>query len=153
MGLPRIRSAALAPGWGKGTKVVGALVLTGTLHESFPSSRQHSQSHPKPTSPQFHIIYDDLFETVHASASETPASWPNIFTLNHFNSDFDDEDFVPTLPDKWLTPVKLSQQQQREQIQCSQDGAPSADDQHAIAPDDNEMQPERVLPALPGALY
>jgi hypothetical protein len=61
------------------------------------------------TSPQFHAVYDDLFETVHASATEVPASWPDLFTFNCFKSDFDDEDFLPTSPDEWLTPIKLSQ--------------------------------------------
>jgi hypothetical protein len=38
--------------------------------------------------------------------------WPDLFTFSRFKPDFDDEDFVPTLPDKWLTPVELSQQKQ-----------------------------------------
>ena len=57
-------------------------------------------------SPQFHIIYDDL--------SEPPATWPELVTFNRFRSDFDDEDFVPSLADEWLTPVELGQRQQDE---------------------------------------
>jgi hypothetical protein len=78
-------------------------------------------------SPQFHVVYDKLFETVHDSALETPASWPDLFTFNGFKSDYDNENFLPTLPDEWLTPVKLSQHKQQEQVQHSQDGAMSAD--------------------------
>ena len=61
------------------------------------------------TSPQFHVVYDNLFETVHASASEDPASGPDLFASSHFKSEFDDEAFVPTLPYEWLTPVDMSQ--------------------------------------------
>ena len=60
-------------------------------------------------SPQFCIVYDNLFETVHVSASDDPASGPDLFTFIHFKSDFDDEAFVPTLPYEWLTPVDMSQ--------------------------------------------
>jgi hypothetical protein len=80
-------------------------------------------------SPQFHVVYDDLFETVHSSALEVPDSWPDLFTFNQFRSNFDDENFVPDLTDEWLTPVELSRRQQVEQTQRSQDGAPSTDDQ------------------------
>ena len=50
------------------------------------------------TSPQFRIVYDNLFENVHASASEAPASWPDLFTFSRLKSDFDNDDFVSTLP-------------------------------------------------------
>jgi hypothetical protein len=103
-------------------------------------------------SPQFHVIYDDLFETVHTSALETPASWPDLFTFNCFKSDYDDEDFVPTLSDKWLTPVKLSQHQQQKQVQRSQDGVTPANDPHIPAPDDdNSVQPQRAPLLQPNA--
>jgi hypothetical protein len=61
---------------------------------------------------QFHVMYNDLFETAHASPSEAPASWPNLFTFSRFKSDFDDKNFIPFLPNEWLTPVELSQQKQ-----------------------------------------
>ena len=45
-------------------------------------------------SPQFHVIYDNLFKTVHASASKPPASWPYLFTFSCFKSDFHNEEFL-----------------------------------------------------------
>jgi hypothetical protein len=97
-------------------------------------------------SPQFHVVYDDLFETVHASALEAPASWPDLFTFSRFKSDFDDEDFVPTLPDEWLTPIELTHRQQQEQAQRSQDGPnPVVEEPHAPEPDD-ELLPQRAPP-------
>jgi hypothetical protein len=102
-------------------------------------------------SPQFHVVYDDLFETVHASAEEAPASWPDLFTFNRFKSDYDDEDFVPALPDEWLTPVELSQRQRQEQVQRSQDGSNPVDDPYIPAPDDDEMPFQRAPPEQPDA--
>jgi hypothetical protein len=96
-------------------------------------------------SPQFHMVYDDFFQTVHATALEAPASWADLFTLSWFKSDYDDKDFVPTLPDEWLTPIELNQRQHQEQVQRSQDGPSSADATHIPEPDD-EMQPQRAPP-------
>ena len=83
--------------------------------------------HTNHISPQFHVIYDDLFETVHSSPSTVPASWPDLVILHRFKSDFDDEDFVPDLAEGWLTPVELSQRQQ-DDARRSQDGIPGEDD-------------------------
>ncbi len=96
-------------------------------------------------SPQSHVVYADLCEIVNASSLAAPASWPDLFTFNRFKLDFDDEDFVPSLPDKWLTPVELSQRQQQEQTRRSQDGANPVDNPHIPEPND-EMQPQRAPP-------
>jgi hypothetical protein len=93
-------------------------------------------------SPQFHVLYDDLFETVHASASKAPASWSDLFTFIRFKSDYGDADFVPTLPDEWLTPVELSQRQQQEQAQRSQDGEAPLDDSYIPEPNGDETPPQ-----------
>jgi hypothetical protein len=71
----------------------------------------------------------------------------------YLQSDFEDEDFVPTLPDKWLTPVKLSQPQQRDRGQRSQNGALPTDNPHLLAPDDGALQTlrEQLPTAVPGA--
>ena len=100
-------------------------------------------------SPQFHVVYDDLFETVHASATEAPASWPDLFTFNCFKSDYNDEDFVPSLPDEWLTPVELAHQQQRDQAQRSHDGALPSDG--PPIPDNNAARLQRAPYELPGS--
>ena len=93
--------------------------------------------------PQFHVVYGNLFESVHASSSEAPASCPGLFTFSCFKSDFFDEYFVPTLPYEWLT----SQQQQRERTHCSQYG-PVIDD-ILYVPDTNYymLLPDRAPPA------
>jgi hypothetical protein len=72
-------------------------------------------------SPQFHVIYDGMFETVHSGEEVQRASWPDLIIFNRFKSDYNDNDFVPELADEWLTPVELSHRQQREQARQNGD--------------------------------
>ena len=55
-------------------------------------------------SPQFHLVYDDYFETVHSDETSVPTSWPELLTWNTFRSSFDDGATVPALTEDWLSP-------------------------------------------------
>ena len=59
-------------------------------------------------SPQFHVIYDSLFQTVHSAEGKPPTEWPDILVFDCFCSDFDDSYFVPELAGECLTPVDLA---------------------------------------------
>ena len=48
-------------------------------------------------SPQFHVVYEDAFETVHSGDDVTPDSWPDLLILTRFKSDYDESNFVPEL--------------------------------------------------------
>ena len=54
-------------------------------------------------SPQYHIVYDDNFQTVHCSEDIQPLMWEDFVTFNTFCSDFDPDDYVPELSTEWLT--------------------------------------------------
>ena len=58
-------------------------------------------------SPQFHCVYDDFFETIDSTDEQEPAVWPELVVVQSFRSEFNDEDYVPQLPDEWLTPAEL----------------------------------------------
>jgi hypothetical protein len=142
---PRLQDGGKVPKWEPRSRQ-GQYMGSSPLHASTVGLVRNLRTNH--ISPQFHVVYDDLFETVHASASETPASWPDLFTFNRFKSDFDDKDFVPTLPDEWLTPVELSQRQQQDRVQRSQDEALPPEKPHVLAPDDRELQSQqRASPA------
>jgi hypothetical protein len=53
-------------------------------------------------SPQFHVVYDDYFATVHADEGEPPPEWEELLTFNRSRSEYDDEDYVPDLTDEWV---------------------------------------------------
>ena len=50
-------------------------------------------------SPQFHVVYDKLFQTVHSFEGEPPYKWTDLLLFDCLLSDFDHSDFVPELYD------------------------------------------------------
>ena len=54
-------------------------------------------------SPQFHLVYNDWFETVHATATEEPAIWQELIKFQCFANEFNDEQYIPALGPEWLT--------------------------------------------------
>ena len=38
---------------------------------------------------QFHVVYDDYFETVHASPDKEPEAWPELISFQFFRSDIE----------------------------------------------------------------
>ena len=59
-------------------------------------------------SPQFHVVYDNYFETVHSKEDTAPENWEQ---LVNFSSDRvlhnDDDEYVPELPDEWVDDATL----------------------------------------------
>ena len=39
--------------------------------------------------PQFHMVYDDFFETIHSGEEAEPKEWEELVTLHRFKSDYD----------------------------------------------------------------
>ena len=70
-------------------------------------------------SPQFHVVFDDLFSTVHANESETPREWSKLISMPSARFQTAVEDSAELeLADEWLTPTELESrmQQQRAQV-------------------------------------
>ena len=70
-------------------------------------------------SPQFHVVFDDLFSTVHASESETPREWSKLISMPSARFQIAVEESAEVeLADEWLTPTELESrmQQQRAQV-------------------------------------
>ena len=63
--------------------------------------------------PQFHLVYDDYFETVHSREDQEPASWNELLCFNRFQTEFDEDQNVPDLPDEWLNPQEMVQRRER----------------------------------------
>ena len=60
-------------------------------------------------SPQFHVVYDDYFETVSSTAEEEPQVWEELLVFNSFRSEYDREEFVPPLADEWLSDKEIQE--------------------------------------------
>ena len=76
-------------------------------------------------SPQFHCVYDDFFETVHADDKEVPSQWDEFLTFQTTKSEYDNEDYVPELSDEWLNEMDLANCIQRRMERKSQQALPS----------------------------
>ena len=59
-------------------------------------------------SPQFHLVYDDFFETVHSSDVTQPAVWEELVIFSRQQANYDIED-VPELAKEWLNPEELAE--------------------------------------------
>ena len=75
-------------------------------------------------SPQFHVVYDDLFKTAH-SGDTLPDVWPDIIIFNWFKSYYNDSNFVPNMTNEWLTPVERAQRHQADQYHRNYDNSPA----------------------------
>lgn len=53
-------------------------------------------------SPQFHVVFDDWFETVTVDADRTPPEWEELVGYSRFQNVLDDEVDAPYLDDDWL---------------------------------------------------
>jgi hypothetical protein len=63
-------------------------------------------------SPQFHVVFDDLFKTVH-SEPELPADkWEDMCTFQQWEVPFD-KGPVHQLKDEWLSPEKVEERRFR----------------------------------------
>lgn len=64
--------------------------------------------------PQFHVVYDDFFETVHNDENEEPEEWEDLVIYNSFRNDFDDPQAAPELNEEWLSPEEAYDRKRRE---------------------------------------
>ena len=58
--------------------------------------------------PQFHVIYDDDFETVRSDEESQPLIWEELLTFNTFKSDYSAEINIPQLEKEWLETDEIS---------------------------------------------
>jgi hypothetical protein len=61
--------------------------------------------------PQYHLVFDDFFETVFSEGEQEPDVWPELVVFQSFTNDFDDDEYRPELADEWLNPTELQHRQ------------------------------------------
>ena len=116
----------LAHTWGCPTYVLEPRLTTagGKIPKWQPRSRRaqymgtspvHAESvalvrnlHTGYLSPQFHVVFDDKFETVYADENDPPPEWDRLCVLERFETPFDPGDTPPPLSDEWLSPDELA---------------------------------------------
>lgn len=95
--------------------------------------------------PQYHLVYDDFFETVHSDEAAPPPEWEDLVIYNRYQTPFDDPDYIPELADEWLTPAeRLERAQQPPQPQ-----PPPPPPQRVTQPQREQPREQRAPPQAP----
>ena len=63
-------------------------------------------------SPQFHVVFDDWFETVHSGPELPPEKWEDMCTFQRWEVVFD-EGPAPQLKEEWLSPEEVEERRFR----------------------------------------
>jgi hypothetical protein len=72
--------------------------------------------------PQYHLVYDDWFETVHSPADVEPPGWEDMCIFQRFEVAFEEDVQVPLLADEWLTPAEVAANQVHRRTQQLRQG-------------------------------
>ena len=59
-------------------------------------------------SPQYHVVFDDWFETCYSSDDQPPSNWEDMCIFNRYETVFDPGITPPQLGDEWLSPAELA---------------------------------------------
>ena len=93
-------------------------------------------------SPQFHLVFDDWFETVHSSPNEEPAVWKELVQFQSFSNEFDDDQYVPELGKEWLNEEEKQQREERDRNRREHGNVRNE------TPRQEEPEEQRELPSL-----
>jgi hypothetical protein len=147
---PKLKDGQKIPKWEPRSKR-GQFVGHSPMHASTVGLVRNLQTGN--ITPQFHLVYDDYFETVHSREDQEPENWGELLRFNRFQTEFDEEQNVPDLPDEWLNPEELQQrnairQAERENIMAQIERAPIvvAENEPPIAIPDIPMEPRVIVP-------
>ena len=105
---PKLKDGQKIPKWEPRSKR-GQYMGASPMHASTVGLVRNLQTGT--ITPQFHCVYDDFFETVHADERAEPEEWPDLVRFHSFRSEYDDADFVPELADEWLEATELQDRQ------------------------------------------
>ena len=91
---PRIQDGGKLPKWDPRSRQ-GQYMGVSPLHSGTVGVIQNLNKNC--ASHQFHVVYENLLQTVHSSEGKLPSKWTDLIIFDRFRSDFDDYDFVSEL--------------------------------------------------------
>ena len=101
---PKLKDGQKIPKWEPRSRR-GQYVGNSPLHASTVGLVRNLQTGT--ITPQFHLVFDDYFETVHSHEDQEPEVWGELLHLNRFQAELDEDDNLPQLPDEWLNGEEL----------------------------------------------
>ena len=72
-------------------------------------------------SPQYHVVFDDWFETVYSSHDDPPPHWEDMCVFQRFEIQFDEE-APPPLAQEWFTPEEIALNKHSQHVQKLRQG-------------------------------
>jgi Reverse transcriptase (RNA-dependent DNA polymerase) len=109
---PKLKDGQKIPKWEPRSRR-GQYVGNSPMHASTVGLIRNLQTGT--ITPQYHLVYDDYFETVHSREDQEPENWGELLRFGRFQTEFDEDDGVPELPDEWLNPQELVERTTRRQ--------------------------------------
>ena len=58
-------------------------------------------------SPQYHVVFDDWFETIYVDDDHEPSKWEELCMFHRFEVELEPDADPPPLQDEWLTPKEI----------------------------------------------
>jgi hypothetical protein len=132
---PRSQDGHKIPKWDPRSRR-GQFVGVSPLHTSHVGLVRHLSTNN--ISPQFHVVYDDYFEAVHADEHEAPPQWTDFLTFQQTSNEYDDDAFFPELSDEWVDDATLHSRKQRRMERKRQ----NRDEVNPAQPLTEEQQPD-----------
>ena len=152
---PKLKDGQKIPKWEPRSKR-GQYMGASPMHASTVGLVRNLQTGS--ITPQFHMVYDDFFETVHSGEEEQPKEWEELVLMQRFKSDYDSEDYVPELPVEWLsTEERLArelrnQQERAEYLDGNRIQGPAARNAPPpVPPPAAPVEPEATVQVAPPA--
>ena len=141
---PRLQDGKKIPKWQPKSRR-GQYVGASQLHASSVGLIRNLRTDN--LSPQFHVVYDNYFETVHSTESEIPAGWENLVTYSRDRVPMDDDDpeNLPELADEWLSEpemdIRRRQRMERRDSQVKPPQPPDSSDPPAEPTEPSQPEP------------
>ena len=90
-------------------------------------------------SPQYHLVFDDWFETIHTTEQAEPKVWPDLFECSRFSNQFDKNEYGLALSREWLSKDKLKDLDvKRPEVTTEGNGQRQVDPPMPISPPEEE---------------
>jgi hypothetical protein len=150
---PKLKDGQKIPKW-EPRSCRGQYVGNSPLHASTVGLVRNLQTGS--ITPQFHLVYDDYFETVHSREDQEPANWGELLRFGRVQSEFDEGDVGPELPDEWLNPFEMAERTARRQaerdalLERQGAGANPMDILPTSPAPQNNLEPMGIVPQVTG---
>jgi len=119
---PRLQGGAKIPKR-RPSSCRGQIIGTSEKHASSVGMIRHLVTNN--ISPQYHVVYDNHFETAYANEETPPEEWERLLFIHRELANFDDKQKIPELSRQWLDAQDDTLNNEKEVLHCNNQEAKS----------------------------